>query len=152
MCGILGELVLNSNKLMDKNDFLSLLNLSIRRGPDYQNYYSNDQMQLGFNRLAVLDLSENANQPIHSPSGRYTMIYNGEIYNHFELRNKLSRKGKNLKSYGDTATLAACFDEWGIQRTINQLDGMFAIGAWDQYENSLSLRMERRNSCFCQPV
>ena len=138
MCGILGEVVFHSNRLSDKDRFLSLLNLSIRRGPDYQNYYSNGQIQLGFNRLAVLDLSEHANQPIHSPSGRYTMIFNGEIYNHIALRENLPKQYV-FHSHGDTETLIACFEHYGMRKTTAKLDGMFAIAVYDHQEKSLHL-------------
>ena len=139
MCGLLGEMAFES-RLTEVDRFQRLLALSRSRGPDGTRVETvGNRLRFGFNRLSVVDLSENAHQPMWSPSQRYLIIFNGEIYNHFELRNKLSRKGNNLKSYGDTATLAACFDEWGIQGTVIQLDGMFAIGIWDQYENSLSL-------------
>ena len=139
MCGLLGEMGFGS-RLTESGRFQRLLALSRSRGPDETRVETvGNRLRFGFNRLAVVDLSKNASQPMWSPSQRYLIVFNGEIYNHFELRNQLPRQGKNLKSYGDTATLAACFDEWGIQKTINQLDGMFAIGAWDQHENCLSL-------------
>ena len=85
MCGILGEFVYNNHSLIDRSRFLSLLELSRNRGPDFQGYFTNDNnFQFGFNRLSILDLSENGNQPIHSSSGRYTMVFNGEIYNDIE--------------------------------------------------------------------
>ena len=131
MCGLLGEMAFES-RLTDVERFQRLLALSRSRGPDGTRVETvGNRLRFGFNRLSVVDLSENAHQPMWSPSQRYLIIFNGEIYNHFELRNKLSRKGNNLKSYSDTATLAACFDEWGIQGTVIQLDGMFAIGIWD---------------------
>ena len=91
MCGILGEFVYD-DILLGRDEFICLLNLSRKRGPDSQDYYSKENIiQFGFNRLAILDLTNNANQPIHSPSKRYTMVFNGEIYNHLELRSSLKK-------------------------------------------------------------
>ena len=136
MCGILGERVFKSNRLIDKDQFMRLLNLSRQRGPDSQDYFTNGQdIQLGFNRLAVLDLSENGNQPIHSSSNRYTMVFNGEIYNHIELRKSLPNGKYKFKGNGDTESLIACFDHFGVEKTVQQLDGMFAIGIYDNQVN-----------------
>ena len=140
MCGILGEIVFKSHRLIDKDQFMELLNLSRQRGPDSQDYFTNGQnIQLGFNRLAVLDLSENGNQPIHSPSNRYTMVFNGEIYNHLELRKSLPKNKYFFKGHGDSETLIACFDHYGIISTAQMLDGMFAIGLFDHAEKKLHL-------------
>jgi len=140
MCGILGERVFKSNRLIDKHQFMGLLNLSRQRGPDSQDYFTNGQnIQLGFNRLAILDLSENGNQPIHSPSNRYTMVFNGEIYNHLELRKLLPENKYFFKGHGDSETLIACFDHHGINSTAKMLDGMFAIGLFDHAEKKLHL-------------
>ena len=140
MCGILGELVFGGQPLSSKDKFLQLLQLSNSRGPDSTGYYSNNKnIQFGFNRLAILDLSENGNQPIHSPSGRYTMVFNGEIYNHLDLRCSLPQDKFSFKGNGDTESLIACFDHYGIKTTTDKLDGMFAIGIYDNQETKLHL-------------
>lgn len=140
MCGILGEKVFNSNQLVDRKIFQSLLRLSKSRGPDSSGYYSNEtNLQLGFNRLAILDPSINSNQPIISPSGRYIMVFNGEIYNYFELRQLLPSKKINFKGNGDTETLIACFDHFGVLKTVEKLNGMFAIGIYDKLKEEISL-------------
>jgi len=140
MCGILGEFVYNNHSLTDRSRFLSLLALSRNRGPDSQGYFTNDEnIQFGFNRLSILDLSENGNQPIQSPSGRYTMVFNGEIYNHLELRNTLPRDKYIFKGFGDTESLIACFDNFGIENTVSKLDGMFSIGIYDHKKSFLHL-------------
>ncbi|MBH10220.1 MAG: asparagine synthase (glutamine-hydrolyzing) [Candidatus Marinimicrobia bacterium] len=139
MCGILGELSYDS-RLISSDRFSNLLALSSSRGPDETRVETvAENLRFGFNRLSILDLSSRASQPMWTPSGRYLIVFNGEIYNHFELRNKLFKKGKKLKSNGDSATLAGCLDEWGIQNTVQQLDGMFAIGIWDKIKSRLSL-------------
>lgn len=139
MCGLLGEFIFKS-KLLPKDNFISLLNRSRKRGPDSQDYYTNEKnIQFGFNRLAILDLSENANQPIHSPSGNFTMVFNGEIYNHMELRYGLPNDKYVFKGNGDTESLIACFDHYGVEKTVNKLDGMFAIGLFDHQDLTLHL-------------
>lgn len=136
MCGLIFEYSLT--RLQDKNEFLDLLSLSTKRGPDHSGHWSNQStVQMGFNRLAILELSEAGNQPKLSPLGRYALVFNGEIYNHLELRRKLSFK--NFKGHGDTETICMCFEEWGIEKTIEQLDGMFAIAVYDNHTQGITL-------------
>ena len=71
--------------------------------------------------------------------GRYLIVFNGEIYNHLELRKKLGDFGRNINSHGDTVSLSYFIDEWGIFKSIELLDGMFAIGIWDRKAKCLSL-------------
>ncbi len=139
MCGIFGEFITNGN-LLDKNNFLNLLNLSKKRGPDFQDYFCDKKMlQLGFNRLSILDLTLVSMQPIRSSSGRYTMVFNGEIYNHLILRKKLPKDKYKFKSNGDTESLIAFIDYFGIDKAISLLDGMFAIAVFDHKSKILSL-------------
>ena len=139
MCGLLGEVTFGCD-LSSPKIFNDLLSLSDHRGPDVTQVENiANRLRFGFNRLSIIDPSENSNQPIWSPSKRYLIVYNGEIYNHSELRSRLSGRGENIKGYGDTPTLAMCFDEWGIEKTISKLDGMFAIGVWDNLEKKISL-------------
>ena len=140
MCGILGEIVFGNQRLSDKDKFSAILQLSTSRGPDSQGYFTNEQnFQFGFNRLSILDLSDNGNQPIQSSSGRYIMVFNGEIYNHIELRKSLPNEKYKFKGNGDTESLIACFDHFGVEKTVQQLDGMFAIGIYDNQEKSIHL-------------
>ena len=139
MCGIFGEFVFKGS-LTEKEQFFSLLKKSRKRGPDSEGYFSNEKnIRLGFNRLAILDLTANANQPIHSPSKRYSMVFNGEIYNYLELRNTLPDGKYHFAGHGDTESIIACFDHYGITQTVGMLDGMFAIGIFDHNTDSLHL-------------
>ena len=139
MCGLLGEVAFKGN-LSSPRVFNNLLNLSISRGPDATQIESiGNKLRFGFNRLSIIDPSENSNQPIWSPSKRYLIVYNGEIYNHSALRDKLSDRGEDINGYGDTSTLAKCIDDWGIETTISKLDGMFAISVWDNHKKTISL-------------
>ena len=146
MCGILGEFIYD-NDLTERDQFLSLLARSKLRGPDSSGYFSNNiNFQFGFNRLAILDLTENANQPIHSPSNRYTMVFNGEIYNHMELRASLP-KHFNFKGNGDTESLIACFDHYGVEKTVNKLDGLGTL-----LNKDISFHLSRKHFYLCRYV
>ena len=90
------------------------------------NVWFDDKCGFAHNRLAIVDLP-GSNQPIVSDNG-VVLIHNGEIYNHAELRTRLSGKGENIKGYGDTPTLAKCFDEWGIEKTISNMQEVIARG------------------------
>ena len=100
MCGILGEYS-PKNRLLPLGKFKYLLEFSNSRGPDESSIISiSDEIRFGFNRLAVLDLSKEASQPIWSPSRRYLIVFNGEIYNHIELRKVLEKIKKKLQVTG----------------------------------------------------
>ena len=136
MCGFLIEF--KSEKLSTKQEFIKLLSKSKLRGPDYQGYWSNNSsIQLGFNRLSILDLSEAGNQPMMSPSQKFAIVFNGEIYNHLELRKKL--EFNKFRGQSDTETITACLDEWGVLKTIESLDGMFAISIYNQETKEIHL-------------
>lgn len=136
MCGFLTEYDI-TNSLTEKNHFIRILNLSKKRGPDSQGYWNSDKVQLGFNRLAILDLSEAGNQPMSSPNNRFTIVFNGEIYNHLALRKQL--EFQNFRGSSDTETITACLEEWGIGKTVSELDGMFALSIYDNQQKSITL-------------
>ena len=139
MCGILGEFSFGRS-LLDKVQFDKILFQSKNRGPDYTGYYSNNEnLQFGFNRLKILDLTENGNQPIFSQDKRFLMVFNGEIYNYLEIKKKLSEYNIKFKGNGDAEVIVNAFSIYGLQKTINMLDGMFAIGLYDNKKKELSL-------------
>src|SRR5262245_60115476 len=112
MCGIIGEFAFRAS-LIAKDDFMRLQRLSTKRGPDAEGYFSNEKdFQFGFNRLAILDLSSKGMQPMHSPSGRYTMVFNGEVYNHYQLRAQLPNH-QSIESTSDSATICLMLDHMG---------------------------------------
>lgn len=137
MCGFLAEFNDNTRSLSSREQFLSLLELSHHRGPDATQIEKGQNFQFGFNRLSILDLSANGNQPKYSPSRRYTLVFNGEIYNFKTLTDTYGLK--NLKSTSDTEVIAHLFDEIGVEATIKELNGMFAIAVIDQKTNLFSL-------------
>lgn len=136
MCGFLIEY--NEKSLTPKSSFLELLALSNKRGPDNQGYDTHNAIvQFGFNRLAILDVTAAGHQPMMSFNNRYLIVFNGEIYNHQSLRKQLHFNA--FRGNSDTETITACLEEWGIKKTISNLDGMFAISIFDKLTNEITL-------------
>ena len=134
MYGFYGEWAFS--KKTDRYLLKKMSSLSAKRGPDSTEFVEVDGLFSGFNRLAILDKGPSGMQPMTSPSGRYTIVYNGEVYNHKEIRKDL--KGP-FHGHSDTETIVHTFDKYGIARTVDMLDGMFAIVAWDGLEKQLHL-------------
>lgn len=125
-----------------------------RRGPDDSGYWldGNEGVALGHRRLAIVDLSPAGHQPMPSGSGRYVIAFNGEIYNHLDLRSELegmdcraslAMTGVRWRGHSDTETLLAGFDAWGIEATVKKCIGMFAFAVWDKLTNVLTLGRDR---------
>ncbi len=110
------------------------------RGPDGSGIFERPELQiaLGHVRLAILDLSDFAAQPMLSPDGRYVLAYNGEIYNFAELQRDLAGRSPKSSSSGDTEVLLHGLMRWG-SRFVERLNGMFAFALWDNYERELLL-------------
>lgn len=116
------------------------------RGPDDSGLWHDPETGLGFvhRRLAILDLSSAGHQPMVSISQRYTLIFNGEIYNHLVLRQELETlEPLNWRGHSDTETLLAGFERWGIEATLNRSVGMFAMAIWDRLHQKLILVRDR---------
>lgn len=113
------------------------------RGPDDSGIWvdADSGIALGHRRLSILDLSPLGRQPMHSQCGRYVVTYNGEVYNHLELRKELD--GFSFKSTSDTETILAAISAWGLKEAVSRFVGMFAIGLWDKEVRSLSLVRDR---------
>jgi asparagine synthase (glutamine-hydrolysing) len=113
------------------------------RGPDDLGEWADRDagIALAHRRLAILDPSPSGAQPMASPSGRYVIVFNGEIYNHLDLRSRLGRD--NWRGLSDTETLLACVERWGVEETLTQLCGMYAIALWDRKERALTLVRDR---------
>ena len=136
MCGFLGEI---STGLLKDTHFKDLLDLSQQRGPDQQGLWRDRHCQLGFNRLSILDLSEQGNQPMVSPSGNFAMVFNGEIYNYKSLKTKYNIQDSALRSTSDSEVLVHLLEKLSIQALAKELNGMFAIAVWDIKNEQLYL-------------
>jgi len=149
MCGLTG--FLGGSKSYNLNDsspiINSMLNKIHHRGPDDHGSWSDSEkgVNLGHKRLSILDLSSSGHQPMQSFSKRYVMVFNGEIYNHTQLRKNLTTENKasNWIGTSDTETLLNCFDAWGIKKTMTECIGMFSLAVWDKSTKTLSLIVDR---------
>lgn len=135
MCGVTALLRLN-NTVVQNNDkiiFKSILNDLTRRGPDYSGIWNDEHVLVGHTRLAITDESQSGNQPMVSDSGRYVMSFNGEIYNHKDLRDRIAKQiGKvNYRSGCDAESLIRYIDTFGFNSAMHMVRGMFAIIVYD---------------------
>ncbi|WPD21310.1 MAG: asparagine synthase (glutamine-hydrolyzing) [Candidatus Electrothrix scaldis] len=147
MCGITGCI---TRHLDDKSARIAQQMTAAlqHRGPDDSGIWLDKQcgVILGHSRLAILDLSPAGHQPMHSSSGRYVIVFNGEVYNHLVLRKQLEgdEKGQRVwRGHSDTETLLACFEAWGIKKSLQSFVGMFAFAVWDRHERQLILARDR---------
>lgn len=141
MCGIAG--ILSTKKV--NVETISAMTDSIRhRGPDGEGQWLNaaKNIGLGHRRLSIIDLSQNGAQPMHYANNRYTITFNGEIYNYKELKVMLEGQGYTFRSNSDTEILLALYD-LKKEKCLNQLDGMFAFAIWDEKEQSLFCARDR---------
>lgn len=136
MCGFLGEI---SVELLKRLEFKKLLDLSVSRGPDQQGFWKDDSCQLGFNRLSILDLSENGKQPLLSPSGNFAMVFNGEVYNYKDIQKKYNIPDAVLRSSSDSEILSHLIEKVSLEQFASELNGMFAISIWDIAQQQLFL-------------
>lgn len=140
MCGFSGYL----GGVNGGRGILSAMGATIaHRGPDDSGVWLDESSYIGLchQRLSILDTTVAGHQPMVSASGRYVVVFNGEIYNHLELKEKINNK--NYNGHSDTEVLLACFDEWGVVEALNQAVGMFAFALWDTVECILYLARDR---------
>jgi asparagine synthase (glutamine-hydrolysing) len=147
MCGFVGYLgsSVSYSKQQGEAILEKMADQIISRGPDDSGYWYHPEKNigLGHRRLSIIDLSPAGHQPMQSPSGRYTISFNGEIYNHTDLRKQLSSNDIHWRGHSDTEALLAGFDAWGIEATVKRTIGMFAFAVWDNNENTLVLGRDR---------
>ncbi len=134
MCGISGIIGKSSIKQLEK-----MLATQSHRGPDNTSIWEGEDIKLGHNRLSIIDLSEQANQPFETEN--YVLVFNGEIYNYIELKEDL-KKLFNFKTTSDTEVLLAAYENWGSE-CLQYLNGMFSFAIWDKKNNSLFAARDR---------
>ncbi len=149
MCGIAGFFTGSRTTWSSgHNSVLDTMSEAIgHRGPDSNGTWRDraSGVALAHRRLAIVDLSRAGHQPMHSSNKRYIITYNGEIYNHAGLREKLTAEGRApaWRGTSDTETLLACVCAWGVQRTLCEIVGMFAFALWDREQRVLTLARDR---------
>ncbi len=132
MCGISGF------NFQDEEKLKAMIETQNHRGPDDRGTFSIPGISLGHNRLSIIDLSPLGHQPMEYAGGRFTITYNGELYNFKELKEELLAKGHKFKSKSDTEVILATFAEWGVE-CVKKFNGIFAFAIWDRDRSELFL-------------
>ena len=142
MCGIAGYW---QRGRADADIARNMADQIAHRGPDDAGVWLAKCGNFAFahRRLSIIDLTQMGHQPMVSPSNRYVISFNGEIYNHLELRSALSGRVDTWRGRSDTETLLAGFDSWGVEETLQRSTGMFAFALWDQVSGDLILARDR---------
>jgi asparagine synthase (glutamine-hydrolysing) len=147
MCGIAGliDLSFRSSNEELQDSATRMADTLRHRGPDDEGVWSDAEcgIALGFRRLAILDLSAAGQQPMSSTCGRYTIAFNGEIYNFRALRRELEHLGTRFRGHSDTEVLLEGISWWGLQATLKRVNGMFAFALWDHQNHELQLARDR---------
>lgn len=147
MCGFTGILSQSSPaRRADVRATVRAMADTIRhRGPDDTDIWQDDSAALifAFRRLAIIDLSPEGRQPMRSFTERYTIVFNGEIYNFQELRAEMERAGVPFRGRSDTEVILAGAEHWGFNQTLQKINGMFAIALWDAQERTLHFARDR---------
>jgi len=143
MCGIAGIRSASLDRDYPRLVAAAMTRRLAHRGPDDSGMWTDPWrgVAFGHRRLAVIDPTPSGKQPMVSPSGRFVITYNGEIYNYRELFQQLASPGVNASS--DTAVLLACLDQWGVEQTLARANGMFAFGLFDRWTGTLLLATDR---------
>ena len=136
MCGICGYVSKKSINIEEMNNSIA------HRGPDNQDFFVNTDIGLGHTRLSILDLSDDSNQPMVSQSKRYTLVYNGEIYNFEKLKEELQELSVVFEKKSDTEVVLEGFEKWGIN-LFEKLNGMFSFSIYDKELNRVYIVRDR---------
>lgn len=141
MCGIAG--IFGTEGLHDPKAIMQRMTDALaHRGPDAQGCWQGETVVLGHRRLSIIDLSADGQQPMHSSDGRYTIVFNGEIYNYRDLRRTLEAEGRVFRTATDTEVLLQAYIHWG-NSALDRLQGMFAFAVWDTHADQLFLARDR---------
>jgi asparagine synthase (glutamine-hydrolysing) len=142
MCGLVG-IWRHDGGEADRSALAPMLSTILHRGPDGRGEWHHGRVALGHLRLSIIDLTDASHQPMLTPDGTGVLIYNGEIYNYRELRRELERDGVQFLSSGDAEVLLQALHNWGLERTVARLDGMFAFAYLDRRDGALWLARDR---------
>ena len=147
MCGITGFYALSAERSRSELHVLggTMAEAIAYRGPDSADMWQDPDLPLvlAHRRLAIIDLSEDGAQPMTSASERYVLIYNGEIYNYRDIKKELEEKSVTFRGRSDTEVMLAAIEQWGLNRALQKLNGMFAIALWDRKDGALHFIRDR---------
>lgn len=141
MCGICGITYNDSAREVDPGIIEGMCQAMVHRGPDEEGLYVKGRVGLGSRRLSIIDIAQ-GQQPMQNKGGDLRVVFNGEIYNHTELRRRLESVGHNFRTSSDTEVLLHAYQQWGEDFALH-LNGMFAIALWDNKEQKLILARDR---------
>ena len=141
MCGIAGILNLDASRLAPADVLDRMLQSILHRGPDDDGRLVDGELAMGMRRLSIIDLAD-GKQPIYDESGRYAVVFNGEIYNYRELREQLISRGHTLKTHSDTEVIVHLYEEFG-KGCLEHLRGMFGFAVWDNRTRELFIARDR---------
>ncbi len=146
MCGIAGILAFSSSAHVEQDELMRLNSAMPHRGPDGSGTWLSDTRKVGLShlRLAIVDLSTDAAQPMRDSDSTVWLTYNGEIYNHLDLRRELELAGHTFRTdHSDSEVLIHGYKEWGIARLVEKFIGMFAFAIWDARKKRLTIVRDR---------
>src|SRR5436309_13565426 len=145
MCGIAGYAGPEANPAACARIVEGMTDTVVHRGPDDSGSWIEERgrVGLGNRRLAIVDLSPEGHQPMHSADDRFVITYNGEVYNHEELRKQLEGAGHRFRGHSDTEVILASVTQWGVHSALGKFVGMFAFALWDRRDERLVLARDR---------
>jgi asparagine synthase (glutamine-hydrolysing) len=147
MCGVCGSIDARKESSAEQltSRVAGMARAIAHRGPDDQNEWVDPSagVALAYRRLAIIDTSSLGRQPMVSTCGRYTLVFNGEIYNFKDLRRELEARGRTFRGHSDTEVLVEAFSEWGFEATLARTNGMFGLAVWDAERRKLYLSRDR---------
>ncbi|MBT3551566.1 MAG: asparagine synthase (glutamine-hydrolyzing) [Rhodospirillaceae bacterium] len=146
MCGIAGALIYSGGGQVAKSDLAGMCRSMAHRGPDAEGTWLSGDAKVGLahRRLTIIDLADEAGQPMANEDGEILVTYNGEIYNHAVLRSELIAAGHRFRTdHSDTEVVAHGYEEWGLDGLLQRLEGMFAFAVWDNRTRTLFLARDR---------
>ncbi|MFQ5601671.1 MAG: asparagine synthase (glutamine-hydrolyzing) [bacterium] len=141
MCGICGVTYFDREKMVTEREVKRMCDVIYHRGPDDSGVLIDGSTGLGMRRLSIIDLNS-GHQPISNEDGSIWIVFNGEIYNHLELRQELKKRGHQFRTQTDTEAIVHAYEEFGVDCP-TKLNGMFGFAIWDQKKNTLFLARDR---------
>ena len=141
MCGIVGRFLFDRQATVSTQSLKQMCDTIVHRGPDDEGIFGCGPVGLGMRRLSIIDLA-GGHQPMQTPDGRLTIVFNGEIYNHLDIRRELEQRRVRFRTTSDTESILYAYREYGID-CLRHLNGMFAFAIWDAEQRRLVVARDR---------